>query len=107
MEKWIAAFLQLMAALLFFVMGAEGDEALLLIIPAVASGVSGLLLWNRGRTAPALAAPKEEPRPIEAKVDRIEDTLTALQGEIAQLREDRDFYRELYGAGAHRGELKG
>jgi hypothetical protein len=31
-------------------------------------------------------------------VDRIEDTLASLQIELAQLRDDREFYRELYAA---------
>jgi hypothetical protein len=97
MERWIAGFLQLMAAILFFVMGAEGDDAFLLVIPAVVSGVSGLLLWNRARREEPVIPPSPAPRALEgSKVDRIEDALTALQADVAQLREDREFYRELY-----------
>ena len=105
MERWIAAFLQLMAAALFIFIGAEGDEAFLLAIPAFAAGVSGLLLWSRRQNAPpALAAPAERSS-IEGKVDRIEDTLGALQSEIARLREDREFYRALYEQDAKNPQL--
>lgn len=107
MEKWIAGFLQLMAALLFFIVGAEGDDALFLFIPAFVAGVSGLLLWGRERRAEPIIPSRPEPRALEGKVDRIEDTLTALQADIAQLREDREFFRELYAEAAQRPGLKG
>ena len=91
---------------MFFAAGAIGEEAILLLAPAVASGVSGLLLWSRaGREPPALP-PARDARPIEAKVDRIEDTLVVLQTEIAHLREDREFFRELYVEQRIRPELK-
>ena len=106
MERWIAGFLQLMAAILFIVVGSEGDDAFLLLIPAVISGVSGLLLWNRGRRAQPVLPPKPEPRALEAKVDRIEDVLSALQADITLLREDREVFRELYADPAQRPELK-
>lgn len=106
MEKWIAAFLQLSAALMFFVAGAVDDVAILLLLPGVIAGVSGLLLWNRDRTAPPAIAPREEPRPLAAKVDRIEDTLLALQAEISRMREDREFFSELYSERGTRPSLK-
>ena len=109
MDKWIAGFLQAGGAVLFFVAGAIGDEAsLLLLAPAVASSVSGMLLWGRDRSAaqPPVVAPREAPRSIEGKVDRIEDTLVALQRELSDLREDRDFFRDLYAESAGRPRLK-
>lgn len=107
MEKWIAGFLQAGSAFMFFATGAIGEDALLLLLPAVVSGVSGLLLWNRDRQqAAALPPAPREARPLEAKVDRIEDTLAVLQGEIAHLREDREFFRELYLEQRIRPELK-
>lgn len=106
MEKWIAGFLQAGSALMFFATGAIGQEAVFLLAPALISGVSGLLLWNRERREPASLPPSREPRPLEAKVDRIEDTLAVLQSEIAHLREDREFFRELYVEQRIRPELK-
>ena len=106
MEKWIAGFLQAGSAFMFFAAGAFGDAAVLLIAPAAVSGISGLLLWNRDRKEAAPLPPAREPRPLEAKVDRIEDTLAVLQSEISHLREDREFFRELYVEQRIRPELK-
>lgn len=106
MEKWIAGFLQASSAFMFFAAGAFGHEAVLLLGPAAVSGISGLLLWNRTRKEAPVLPPTREPRPLEAKVDRIEDTLAVLQSEIAHLREDREFFRELYVEQRIRPELK-
>ena len=106
MEKWIAGFLQAGGAFMFFAAGAVGNDGILLLAPALISGVSGLLLWSRVPSAPPAVAPREEPRQLEAKVDRIEDTLGSLQAEIAHLRDDREFFSELYSERAARPELK-
>ncbi|MEX1184880.1 MAG: hypothetical protein WEF86_16860 [Gemmatimonadota bacterium] len=98
MEKWIAAFLQVSSAGLFISVGAVGDEgaAILLLVPAVASGVSGLLLWARGSTRSAAPPPVEPRRPAELPTPRIEELLLSLQDDVAQLREEHRFHQELF-----------
>lgn len=112
MEKWIAALLQVGGAALFFMAGAISDEeSLLVMIPAAASSVSGMLLWGRaqlsGRSTPMALPAADPPRPLEIKVDRIEDTLSAVQRELIELREDREFMRELYAGEEPRRQVKG
>lgn len=103
MEKWIAGFLQAGSAFLFFAAGAFGDDGMFMLVPAAISGVSGLLLWSRDRKAPEAIVARREPAPLEVKVDRIENTLALLQGDLTQLQEDREFFSELY---AQRGEQR-
>ena len=112
MEKWIAAFLQAGGAALFFTAGLISDEvSLLVLVPAAASSISGMLLWGRAQLSrpptPVPLAPANPARPLESKVDRIEDTLSAVQRELIELREDREFMRELYAGAEPQGRVKG
>ena len=94
MDKPIAAFLQAGAAVMFAIIGATDGDAILLVVPAVASGVAGLMLW--GRAAREGALPRKEPPALKSESARMEEMLTSLQEDVAQLRQDREFYRELY-----------
>lgn len=95
MDKPIAAFLQASSAFMFFAAGAFGPgEGALLFAPAVASGVAGLMLW--GRAAKGEAGGRNQPPALEAHSSRAEEILAGLQEDVAQLREDREFYRALY-----------
>lgn len=95
MEKPIAGLLQAGAAYMFFAAGMFGGDALLLVAPAVVSGAAGLLLWgraNRQRTPTA----SELAQPADPRLNQVQDTLAALQDDLSQIREDRDFMRNLY-----------
>jgi hypothetical protein len=96
LEKWIAAALQAAAGVLFVLTGDTGEVGIL--FPALAAGVAGLLLW--GKAARGKVRRPEQPRSsrIESQVARMEETLVALQEDVGDLRQDRDFYRELYGS---------
>jgi len=79
---------------MFFAAGAFDGDAILLLAPAVVSGVSGLLLWSRGNRQGV--QPAEPPRLPDPRLDQVQETLAALQDDIAHLREDREFMRNLY-----------
>jgi len=79
---------------MFFAAGFFGGDAVLLIAPAVVSGVAGLTLWgraNRQTAQPAVIAAVPDPR-----LDQVQETLASLQSDITHLREDREFMRNLY-----------
>ena len=99
MDKPIAAFLQAGAAAMFTIVGLSDGDAVLLAVPAVASAVAGLMLW--GRAAREGIAPRKEPPAVKSESARMEEMLAALQEDVAQLRQDREFYRELYARDAH------
>jgi hypothetical protein len=102
MEKWIAAGLQAGGAFLFAMAG--GASEVVLLLPAAASGIAGLVLWGRA-SRPVLPPPPPAPA-LEAQVKRVEDLLLDLHADVAQLREDREFFRELYSEQMKRPELK-
>ena len=92
----IAAFLQAGSAFMFFAAGAFGPgDAALLLGPALASGAAGLMLW--GRAVRSDAGQRREPPAVPPPSSRVEEILAGLQEDVAQLREDREFYRALYG----------
>lgn len=101
MEKWIAAFLQASSAVLFIMVGTIGDEeSVVLAVPALASGISGLLLWARA-VKRETALPPEPRKPAELPpttmlTARVEEMLESLQNEVAQLRDEQRFHQELY-----------
>ena len=98
MEKPIAAFLQAGAAYMFFAAGAYGGDATLLIAPAIVSGVAGLVLWGRAaRQSERLLSGPAQP---DARGAQVQEAIVSLQNDLSQLREDRDFMRELYADGA-------
>ena len=95
----IAAFLQAGSAFMFFAVGAFGPgDAVLLLAPATASGIAGLMLW--GRAVKSEPKERKEPPAIQGQSPRLEEILAGLQEDVAQLREDREFYRALYGSDA-------
>jgi hypothetical protein len=97
MEKSISVFLQASSAFMFFSAGAFGGDAILLLAPAIVSGVAGVALW--GRAASGVTLGRKESRPaLEPAPTQVMEALSALQDEVAQLRQDREFYRELYAA---------
>lgn len=111
MEKWIAAFLQASSAVLFIIMGAINEgEAVVLAVPALASGISGLLLWGRAVRREAELPP--EPRkpaelpPTTMPTARVEEMLESLQNEVAQLREEQRFHQELYSGQRKQDQLR-
>jgi hypothetical protein len=101
MDKPIGAFLQAGAAFMFYAAGAFGGDAMLLLVPAAASGVAGLLLWARGsKTA---LPPGEQSVLLERQMGQVQESLESLHKDVQHLREDRDFFEKLYpGAPAER-----
>lgn len=95
MEKPIAGLLQAGAAYMFFAAGMFGGDALLLVAPAVVSGAAGLLLWGRASRQRTPTA-EELALPADPRLNQVQDTLKALQDDLSQIREDRDFMRNLY-----------
>lgn len=109
MDKWIAGFLQAGAAVLLFVGGgqfAAVDDvyAIVLGLPAVASGIAGLLLWGRSERA-SLSA-KEETITLQGQVARVEELAASLNEDVIQLREDREFFRKLYAEHTDRPQIE-
>ena len=95
----VAAFLQASSASMIFAVGAIGPGYVALLIPpAIASGIAGLMLW--GRAAKGESKGRKEPPALEARSSRVEEILVGLQEDVAQLREDREFYRALYAGDA-------
>lgn len=94
MNKWIGGALQIMAAFLFVLAGAEEE---VLVLPAAISQLAGLAIWSRSRKSePAL--PKPEAEALDARLARMEDVLMGVQTDVEKLRETRDFMEELYAA---------
>jgi hypothetical protein len=100
MEKPIAAFLQAGAGFMLYAAGAFGGDAVLLIAPALASGAAGLWLW--GRSARTVLPGRTSQTVLSATDQDPDAALRSLQEEVAQLREDRAFYQELYSGGMQR-----
>ena len=100
LDKSIAIFLQAGAAALLVTAGAGArvDDVYLFLfgLPGIAAGVSGLLLWGRKESTQPEVAPKPEPLAIRGDTVAIQEMLSSMQNEISQLREDREFYQELY-----------
>ena len=95
MEKPIAGFLQAGAAYMFFAAGLFGGDALLLLAPAIVSGAAGLLLWGRASRRTTASSDEQAPPP-DPRLNQVQDALLALQDDVTQIREDRDFMRSLY-----------
>lgn len=94
MGKWLGGTLQIVAAGLFLVAGEA--QSLGLLIPALATGIGGLWIFDRaGRESVRLPPPTEE-REVLKEIERMQHVLGAMQEELASLSEDRDFYRHLY-----------
>lgn len=93
MHKWIGAALQMSAAGMLVVAGAEGSFAVL--IPGIITGIAGLWAWDQG-SAKAIAPPQPVPDRAVAEMERLQQVLSAMQDDVAKLGEDRDFYRQLY-----------
>jgi hypothetical protein len=98
LEKTIAISLQAAAGVLFVAAGAGArvDDVQLFLfgIPAIASGIGGLMLWGRAAVAP-VAPVKEIPSPA-TEIMQLQETLSSLQNEVMQVRQDREFFQELY-----------
>lgn len=96
MGKWLGGTLQIVAAGLFVVAGDANSVGLL--IPAIATGVGGLWIFDRaGRDSASVELPpRTEDREVLKEIDRMQHVLGAMQEELASLSEDRDFYRQLY-----------
>lgn len=111
MNRWKVAFLkssgvalQVGAGFLFVFAGDMNEIPLL--FPAITSAIGGLILWGKG--ARALDAPPSPPPAIERAAPPVEELLLALQEDVGRLREDQEFFRELYAAeSARRKELGG
>lgn len=99
MDKWKSLYLKtsgfgLQAAALFaafFAMDTDGGSLLLAVPLAIAS----LLIYGRGARAtpdpvPPVTPPRREEQP------RLEEMILTLQEDVNRLREDREFFRELY-----------
>jgi hypothetical protein len=113
MDLWKARFLQSTAVLLqgggAFLFVIAGDAgALPPFLMGVAASGSGLMLWGIGAqarvgAAPARPEPVAAPAPapaVRAVLDphRMEQMLEELQADVSSLREDREFFRQLYAA---------
>ena len=101
LEKVIAAFLQAGAGVLFIAAGAltpQDDVFLVLLgLPAIASGIGGLLLWGRAQKEGAPPAPlPPATEDINAKLRQTHELLASLQDEVGRLQEDKRFFQELY-----------
>jgi len=98
MDRGIAIFLQVSAAIMLGTLGSvvvhHDTVAVLLLVGGVGFGSAGLILW--GRAARLSVTAKQAPRTLDPPSTRLEEALIALQQDVAQLREDRDFYQRLY-----------
>ena len=94
MEKPISILLQAGAALMFVHAG-TGGNAVLLVGPAIVSGIAGLMLWTRSMGGGVVGG-RHSPATLEGGTARVEELRAGLQEDVSDLREDRDFYRELY-----------
>jgi len=99
MSKWldraIGAFLQVSAGALCYISGSmfiADDVAVLLLLPAAGLGASGLALWSRaGRSARV----GKEPEQLDTQVAQLRELISSMQVDMSQLREERDFLRDL------------
>ena len=94
MDKAIGGFLQASAAFMFFAAGAFGGDAVLLLLPAALSGVAGVHLWSRSGKQRLPSA--EQPARLETQLDQVRESLDALHTEVRQLRDNQEFFGQLY-----------
>jgi hypothetical protein len=99
--KWLGAVLMMFSAGLFVAAGAE--EAAIMV-PAGIMGISGLWCWDRGgrsqsrREAQRLdTGMADRMRAMEERLNAMQDQVSAHHVELFELRDQRDFFTQLYG----------
>lgn len=94
------AVLLLLCAFMMFGLGVEEDFPPAFLMGLV-TGIGGLLLWDRGgqeRTPPVGISPELERRlqRLEEQLATTREELAASTVDLARLKEERDFLRQLY-----------
>ena len=99
MDKWYlrtgGVLLQVCAAIGFILAGESDGASLIFAVPL---SVTSLLVFARGSSS--TPEPPAPPPATYAPQPRLEEMIIALQEDVSRLREDREFYRELYADGA-------
>lgn len=100
--KWLGVVLLLMSAA--FLVAAGAEEAGFLV-PGGIFGITGLWCWDRGgrnhtrrEIQRADTGVAERLRAIEERLASMQDQVTSHHIELFELRDQRDFFSQLYGS---------